>query len=260
MTRRLVAALACRAGGLRLYGKPLQNLEPGFTILDCILNGFDATPEINEVVLGISEGDENLKFAAVARSRGIGHILGDEKDVLWRLILCGRAGNATDVFRITSECPFPAWEFVSGAWQRHLDEENDITVTDFLPEGCNFEIYRLSALERSHREGEDGERSEICSGFARRRHDLFQIGVVEPPEKLRRLDLRLTVDYPEDLVVCREVYLALKQHAPRIPIEKAIEFLDGRSELTGLVAPYVVPEPLWAHTISTLPATPPASV
>ena len=34
--RRLVAALACRAGGSRLYGKPLQNLslEPNLTVIE----------------------------------------------------------------------------------------------------------------------------------------------------------------------------------------------------------------------------------
>ena len=36
--RRLVAALACRVQGQRLYGKPLQNLAAGKTILDQILD------------------------------------------------------------------------------------------------------------------------------------------------------------------------------------------------------------------------------
>ena len=36
MTRRLVAALACRNSGSRLFGKPLQNLdvECNYSILD----------------------------------------------------------------------------------------------------------------------------------------------------------------------------------------------------------------------------------
>ena len=37
--RKLVAALACRINGSRLYGKPLQNLdiEKGISILDNII-------------------------------------------------------------------------------------------------------------------------------------------------------------------------------------------------------------------------------
>ena len=40
MKRKLVAALACRNQGTRLYGKPLQNLDidKGITILDYMIN------------------------------------------------------------------------------------------------------------------------------------------------------------------------------------------------------------------------------
>jgi len=247
MERKLVAALACRAGGSRLYGKPLQNLEAGYTILDHILKAVQAAPEIDGTVLGISEGIENYSFMDVAHSHGVTYILGSQKDVLWRLVQCGRMGKATDVFRITTECPFTAWELLPAVWEQHLSEGNDITVTDFLPEGMHFEIYTLEALERSHAEGKDGERSEFCSAFARRRPELFKIGLVEPPEAWKRLDLRLTVDYPEDLVLCRGVYEALKQDSPHIPTDKIIEWVDAHSGLKALVESYVVPKPLWAH-------------
>lgn len=249
MIRRLVAAYACRCGGSRLYAKPLQNLEPGTTILDHLLAATRQAPEIADIVLGIAEGSENLPFAEVARREGIHYIVGSEKDVLWRLIACGRVVGATDVFRVTTECPFVAWELVAEAWRRHIEEGNDVTASDFLPEGCNFEIYRLSALERSHVEGIDAERSEFCSAYARRRHDLFKIGVVVPPPAQRRTDLRLTVDYPEDLIVCREVYRALKIEAPRIPMQDIMAFLDNRADLKALVASYVDPTPVWAHCI-----------
>lgn len=243
--RRLVAAFACRAGGTRLYAKPLQNLGGGRTILDHLLEGAKATPEIDEIVLGVAEGVENFAFMDAARRHGLNFIVGSEKDVLWRLIQCGRAGAATDVFRVTTECPFPAWEYVAEAWRKHVHDDNDITVSEFLPEGCNFEIYRLDALERSHREGEDKERSEYCSAYPRRRHDLFRIGLVCPPQS--RLDLRLTVDNPEDLMVCRAVYEALRDKGPRIPMADIFSYLDANPGLTALLAPYIDPRPTWAH-------------
>lgn len=247
MTRRLVAALACRVQGTRLYGKPLQNLKAGTTILDHILAGVNETAEIAETVLGISEGIENLPFAEVAKRHGASYIVGDQKDVLWRLVQCGRAGAATDVFRITTECPFILWEMVPQLWRRHVENGNDITLCDCLPEGVFFEIYRLDALERSHREGNDGQRSEYCSAYARNNPHRFKIESVLPPEPLRRMDLRLTVDYPEDLVVCRKVYEALEHKGPRIPVADIVRFLDANPALVDLVRPYTVPEPVWGN-------------
>ena len=136
--RRLVAALACRVQGKRLYGKPLQNLAPDRTILNQILDTMERLPAIETSVLGIAVGVENQPFVEIAKARGIGHIIGDEIDVLMRLIQCGRSAKATDVFRITTECPFLYFELVAEAWRRHVEHDNDVTATDGLPEGTHF--------------------------------------------------------------------------------------------------------------------------
>ena len=126
-----------------------------------------------------------------------------------------------------------------------MDEGNDITVVDHVPEGVHFEIYTLAALERAHREGATDDRSEYCSAYPRRHQDRFKIAILSPPPALRRLDLRLTVDYPEDLVLCRRVYEALGAKGPRIPIADIVAFLDTHPALNALVRPYVDPSPLW---------------
>jgi spore coat polysaccharide biosynthesis protein SpsF (cytidylyltransferase family) len=243
--RRLVAALACRVGGARLYGKPLQNLAADCTILDQILDTMAALAPIDGSVLGISEGVENLPFVTVAKRRNILYVVGSEKDVLWRLILCGRMAAATDVFRITTECPFLYHEALAEAWKAHVEHGNDVTATDALPEGTHFEIYRLSALEASHERGSDWHRSEGCSRYIREHRDQFKVETILPPPDCRRLDLRLTVDYPEDLVLCRRVFEAFRAKAPLIRVSDITRFLDSRPDLKALVEPYVKPMRLW---------------
>ena len=60
---------------------------------------------------------------------------------------------------------------------------------------------------------------------------------VSAPKSLYRKDLRLTVDNPEDLVVCRKVYSEFKNLAPQIPLEKIIDFLDQSHDLIQLTYP-----------------------
>lgn len=249
MSRKLVAAFACRAGGTRLYGKPLQNLNVNYTILDHIIEGAKAASEIDEIVLGIAEGVENQVFIEIAHKHKISYILGSEKDVLWRLIQCGRTADATDIFRVTTECPFIAWELLPQAWQEHMDNENDITVTDYLPEGFNFEIYSQEAIERCHTQGKDEERSEYCSAYPRRRPEEFKIGLIVPPQECKRMDLRLTVDYPEDLILCRDTFMALKEAAPHISILDVINYVDEHPDLKKLVETFVDSSPTWASIL-----------
>lgn len=241
MSQRLVAALACRNQGSRLYGKPVQNLdvEAGITILDNIIQCLKSIECIDEIILGISEGVENEIFKQYAEKYGLQYIVGDQVDVLSRLILCGQAGKATDIFRATSESPFLFFEQVESVWEQHVQSKADATFMDDIIDGCGFEIISLSALEESHLKGESRHRSELCTLYIREHLQNFRISKVFPTENLIRKDLRLTVDNPEDLVVCRSVYKIFKDLAPRVPVASIVEFLDQNPSLISLTAPYV---------------------
>jgi spore coat polysaccharide biosynthesis protein SpsF len=247
VTRRLIAAVACRMEGSRLYGKPLQNLDTQspVSVLQHIVSLLRTVGCIEEIVLGISEGDANNAFVEFAAARGLRHIRGDQRDVLGRLVACGRTAGATDVFRVTSESPFCYFDPIEEAWQRHIEHGNDLTVIDEVPDGCHFEIYRLAALEASHDRGTTRHRSEYCNLYIREHRDEFRVEVVPVPDLVRRGDLRFTVDYPEDLIVCRETYRHLKSQAPRIPLADIVRWLDTRPDLKALVAPYASSRKIW---------------
>lgn len=245
--RKLVAAYACRMEGTRLYGKPLQNLdiEEGVTILDNLISLTETLPIIQTIVLGISEGVANLPFIDFTERRRIDYILGDEQDVLQRLIQCCHKAQGTDIFRITTESPFYYYEMVDAVWEHHLEARNDVTCIDGVPDGCTFEIYTIQALEKSHKLGADRHRAELCGLYIKEHRGDFKVEVLPTSPQVERLDLRLTVDYPEDLVLCRHIYAHLKHKAPRLPLDEIIEFIDAHPGLQAMVAPYVVPEKVW---------------
>ena len=240
MKRRIVAALACRNQGSRLYGKPLQNLDVASSvrIIDNITDCIGTLGFIDEIVLGISEGIDNEVFKVVAQEKGLRYIVGDQQDVLSRLIQCGQIAGATDIFRVTSESPFLYFDPVTELWEKHQLENADATFMDDVIDGCGFEILSLKALKISHDKGSKKHRSELCTLYIRENHEQFKIIKAKPPQYLIRKDLRLTVDNPEDLSVCRAVYAKFKDFAPRIPVARVVEFLDQNPKLKELIAPF----------------------
>jgi spore coat polysaccharide biosynthesis protein SpsF len=240
MKRRIVAALACRNQGSRLYGKPLQNLDlaSSIRIIDNIIDCIGTLGFIDEIVLGISEGIDNEVFKVVAQEKGLRYIVGDQQDVLSRLIHCGQIAGATDIFRVTSESPFLYFDPVIELWEKHQLENADATFMDDVIDGCGFEILSLKALKISHDKGSKKHRSELCTLYIRENHEQFKIIKAKPPQYLIRKDLRLTVDNPEDLSVCRAVYAKFKDFAPRIPVARVVEFLDQNPKLKELIAPF----------------------
>ena len=166
--RKLVAAIACRNKGSRMYGKPLQNLNitNEITILDNIIGCLKSIKIIDSIVLGISEGIENDTYVDYAIKNQLKYIRGDEVDVLGRLVQCGEYENSTDIFRITSESPFCFFDMINQSWAHHVEYNNDATLLDEIIDGCGFEIISLEALQKSHRDGNDKHRSELCTLFS----------------------------------------------------------------------------------------------
>lgn len=244
--RRLVAALACRLEGTRLYGKPLQNLDIDrrLSILEHQVDLLSSVDAISETVLGIAEGRANLAVVDFAERKRLKYIIGDERDVLSRLIACTREGSGTDTFRVTTESPFTYWEMIDEAWGQHVDHEHDVTVVDGVPLGSGFEIFTLAALEKSHEQGDERHRSELCSLYIREHREDFDIALVEADPAAKRSELRFTVDYPEDLILCRAVYERFKDTAPRIPMSDIIAFMDESPQLKSLVSG-LASGPIW---------------
>ncbi len=156
-----------------------------------------------------------------------------------RLIQCCEAASGTDIFHLTTESPFTYFEAIDAAWDEHVRENRDFTALDHVPDGSGFEFIKLEAYKRSWELGQPKHRAEMCSLYIREHKNEFKIGYVQVPDEIRRSDIRLTIDYPEDLILCRAVYQEFKTQAPRIPVKQIIDFVDANPLLKGLVDPYV---------------------
>ena len=86
--------------------------------------------------------------------------------------------------------------------------------------------------------GSTGSIGRSALRLLRENKDKFKIGYVDPPIKLSRKDIRLPVDYPEDLVVCRAIYEYFKSYEPNIPLLDVVDFLDRNPQLLKLTSPF----------------------
>lgn len=231
---RLVAALACRAGSSRLYGKPVQIIGDR-TILEYLIARLQSVARVDQIVLAISEGVENELFIDYARKLGLEYVIGDEIDVQERLILAGERGKADLLLRSTTESPFVYTDNIEEMVEKHIAAEAALTVTEGLPDGSYCEIITLSALKDAHERGERRHRSELCTLYMFEHQERYKTVKFLAPEKVRRAaDIRLTVDYPEDLIVCRRLAEELGKDGPLFSLESIVDYLDAHPELNAV--------------------------
>jgi spore coat polysaccharide biosynthesis protein SpsF len=231
---KVVAALACRVQSKRLYAKPLQfiDVEKEITILEYLVSFLRTCKGIDEIVLAISEGLENRPFEVLAGKMGLQYVIGPEFDVQQRLIMAAEKGCGDIVYRITTENPFAYMDTFGEILDKHIMNQAALTVIEGLPEGAYYELINLKDLRRAHEEGEERHRSELCTLYMCENPNKFYLQRLRTgSSKLQRPDIRLTVDYPEDLIVVREVYRALKKDDEFIKIEDIIDYLDAHPRL-----------------------------
>jgi spore coat polysaccharide biosynthesis protein SpsF (cytidylyltransferase family) len=117
-------------------------------------------------------------------------VVGDQVDVLSRLVNCGLLAGATDVFRVTSESPFLYFDPVEELWRRHQVDGADASFLDDVIDGCGFEIISLKALQESLDKGEKRHRSELCTLYIRENHQHYRIIKADTPPALEWWCLR----------------------------------------------------------------------
>ena len=231
---KIVATLACRNNSRRLYGKPLQLLET-MTVVEYIINNLKNRPEIYAVVLAISEVRGNEAFIDIAKKKGIKYVLGDDRDVLKRLINACELEGGDTVYRVTTESPFGYLEGLPDAIESHQNTNADYTSYGNLPDGVMFELIKLEALKLSHQLGEYRHRSELVSLYINEHEELFKKNIIQIPKELQRPDYRLTIDFPEDLILCRKIIRYFNGDDTYIPYKDLINFLDKNPQLRNLV-------------------------
>lgn len=227
---RIAAVIACRVDSTRLYAKPLQ-LIGKYTILELLLNQIKQSGYIDEVVLAISENIGNEPFVDFAKNNNIKFILGDDNDVLDRLIQGAKLVNADIVFRATADCPYIYWNGIDNLIQKHVSGRFDLSFYEKIPLGSYYEIINLNSLEISHKKGSSRHRSELVTLYMNENQQKFKINRILPPTKFQRPEVRITVDSPQDLMVARIIYQNLGKKDIPIHLEKIIKFLDANPSI-----------------------------
>ena len=67
--KKLVFAVPCRNTGRRLFGKPIQFIDPDrkITIIEQLISCIKKINSVSDIVLGISYGSENKIFEKIAK-------------------------------------------------------------------------------------------------------------------------------------------------------------------------------------------------
>ncbi|MGQ0732910.1 MAG: cytidylyltransferase domain-containing protein [Acidobacteriota bacterium] len=228
---RTVFCVTVRLKSTRLPGKALLDLG-GRPMLARQIERIRRARRVDAIVLATSTHPQDDDLETFAAAEGVACLRGDEEDVIQRLSDAATSLEADCLLNITGDCPF-----VDPRYADRLVEAYEATGADLvraldLPHGAFSYALRPSALRQVLEIKADRQTEAWGRYFTDT--DLFRVHdlVIEPHH--RRPDVRITVDYPEDLAVVRAIFERLGGSAAEAPLDAIIDLLDSHPEIRAL--------------------------
>ena len=223
---RVGIIVQARMGSTRLPGKVLEDLAGA----PALLRLFERLRRVRGnplIVLATSKlpGDDPIADL-VATQSDIALWRGPEQDVLKRYAGAARYFDLDPIIRITADCPLmdPACiDAVLDAYRATPGcQYADNTAPRTFPHGFDVQIVSRAALESADAEACEGFDREHVLPFVERNPDRFRyLHVVSDDASLA--SIRVTLDYPEDLILIRGVYQRLYPSNPRFGLNEILE-------------------------------------
>ena len=230
-----------RMGSTRLPGKVLADLC-GAPALDRLVERLRRVPSHPQIIIATSTlpGDDALA-AHAATLDGVGVWRGSESDVLSRYAEAAEHFDLDPIVRITADCPLmePAvLQAVLDLFERTpgCDYADNVTVRTF-PHGFDVQVVSRRALRLANAMAKDLVEREHVLPYINSRPGEFRC--VDLKSDTDNSDLRITLDYPEDLALIRAIYEKLFPGNPEFGLDDILALRARDPQLFEINAKHI---------------------
>lgn len=204
MRTRAGIVLQARMASTRLPGKALMPIGREPLVAHCLRRLVAAG--VARVVLATTDRPEDDPLTAVAAQLGVPVLRGEADDVLGRMLAAAEAFDLDPVVRATGDNPAVDVQAPGRVLEALRASRADYVVEQGLPYGAAVEAVTREALRTAAREASDPADREHVTIWVKRQTGRLRLLYPDAPAPLRRPDLRLTVDVPEDLAYVRTLF------------------------------------------------------
>ncbi|AEG18374.1 cytidylyltransferase domain-containing protein [Methanobacterium paludis] len=221
--------ITARLKSKRLPFKIIKDLN-GKTVLERVIDRAKNVKDISEVILCTSTNPQDKPLIDIAKNNSIYYFAGDEEDVLKRLFDASKLFSLDYFVSITADNPLMDIYYSNLLINDIKTGKYDFIKLEGLPLGSAAYGMRVKALETVC-EIKKIKDTEIWGYFIR--PEIFEIKTINVTGKLKRPELRFTVDYEEDYELIRNIYNNV--HSKNVlNLYDIIDYLDENPEIAQI--------------------------
>jgi spore coat polysaccharide biosynthesis protein SpsF len=229
---RIGFLVTARLKSKRLPFKLLRPLR-GKTVIDRVIERAKEVKYLSDVILCTSTNPQDRPLIDAALNNGVYYFVGDETDVVRRLLQAAKFFDLDYFLAITADNPLLTIHYSNVIANEAKRGRYDFIKLEGLPLGVATYGVRVNAFEIIDRLKPTAD-SEFWA-YLLNKPEIFSIKTVTVRDKLNRPDLRLTLDYEEDYELISNIY----SHVPFntvLDLYDVMDYLGERPELAKLNA------------------------
>jgi len=230
---KIVACIQARMGSKRLKGKALLKIA-GKSLVENMFLRLKAVKEIDDIVLATSNTKENDVLASHAQKIGLKYYRGSENDLISRECQTAKKFKADALLLITGDCPFldPGLANKMAKIYKKNYKKFDFFTNMFpptFPHGLDIDVISVLTLEKLDKEVKNPLDRECFVAYILKNPEKFRIFNLRNPINLS--SIRLTLDYPEDLILTQKIFDALGKKNKVFTTKNIFKFLKENPEV-----------------------------
>lgn len=225
---RVVVSVEARMGSTRLPGKVLADIN-GVPALTRLYRRLSLCKEVDNIVLATTVSPADDQLISWANKHGVAYFRGSEEDVLSRVVKAQQSMGADIVVEVTGDCTLLDPGLLDMGVLTYFANDCDVVANVRVPgypQGADIQVFSLSLLEKVEAEILDPAIREHVSLYFYEHPEMYRIMHLLPPPRWNQPELRLQLDYDEDLQFIREVYRKLEpQYGDNFGLEEVLSLL-----------------------------------
>jgi spore coat polysaccharide biosynthesis protein SpsF len=227
-----------RMGSSRLPGKALVELGDR-TCLAHVISRAAHAQSIRKVIVCTSTSSDDSVLLGEADAWGAASFTGELDNCLKRFFDCAQFFGTEIVVRVCGDSPIMPPSFIDSVVAHLRETGAGYARMVSVPVGTAVEAWTVCALERALVSAIDPSLSDDLTYFVAR-EEINDVRTIEPADpSVRREDLILALNRPEDLTLFQTLFGQCKPAGEYLTLEEAIAFLDDHPDVRDANKPYL---------------------
>ncbi|MEI8278341.1 MAG: N-acetylneuraminate synthase family protein [Bacteroidota bacterium] len=226
------SVIACRMKSSRLPQKALKMIGDLTSVELCIKSAL-CFKNVTTTVLATSDVEEDAILEKYTYRPKVKFYRGHPLDVMKRVADVLDKYDVDIFIRITADMQYVSNDILEILLESHFKNGADYTKANSAAIGTNLEIINAEALRRAKSFFPSADYSEYMTFYFMNNPEYFKLNLVDLPNHLIR-DYRLTLDYPEDLIMFNKIYDHFKEKNLDTNLKNIFNYLDSNPDIAKI--------------------------